>query len=152
MLGWYERRESGRGFCQKNMTIQYYWDQHDPNIFVFDLREVWTWDEFHTAADTAMESIKNVAEPVYVISLAAAGFPYSDSVISHFQRITQQLPPNLILIVVVTDNFLVETVNQIFFKISPSGRRIGRIAKSLDAARQLILDYHAKHHPSADSR
>jgi hypothetical protein len=149
MLVSYLVQRKREGLLPKNMTIQYYWDQHDPNIFIFDLREVWTWEEFHTAADTAMESIKNVAQPVYVISLAATGFPPSDSIISHFQRITQQFPPNLILIVVVTDNFLVETVNQIFFKISASGRRIGRIAKSLDAARQLILDYHAKHHPSA---
>jgi hypothetical protein len=128
------------------MAVHYYWDQHDPNIFIFDLRADWTWEEFYAAADTAMETIKNVSEPVYVISLAARTFPPANSIISHFHRIIQQLPPNLALIVVVTDSFLVETINQIFFKVSPLGRRIGRLAKSIDAARKLILDYHGKHH------
>jgi hypothetical protein len=149
MLVCYERSKNGGGSRQYSMAVQCYWDQHDPHIFIFDLRADWTWEEFHAAADTAMETVKNVSEPVYVISLSSGTFPPANSIISHFQRIIQQLPPNLALIVVVTDSFLVETINQIFFKVSPLGRRIGRLAKTKDAARQVILNYHAKHHPSA---
>lgn len=128
------------------MAIQLQWEQHDPNILVFDLRSDWTWEEFHAAVKIGAEMMQNAPAPgpVYVISLAPTAFPPSYSVISHFQNVVQHLPPNLALIVVVTDNFLVETINQIFFKVSPLGRRVGRLAKTVDNARQIIANHYVR--------
>jgi len=132
---------AGKTIC---MGIQLQWEQHDPDILLFDLRSNQTWDDFHAAVQQGIEMLYDVPYPVYVITLSASGFPPSASILSHFHKVAQQLPPNMALIVVVTDNFLVETINQIFFKISPLGRKLGRLAKTMDEARQIIAQYHAQ--------
>lgn len=126
------------------MGIQLQWDAQDPDILIFDLRSQWIWDEFHAAVQDGLHLMNSAAHPIYVITLSAAGFPHSPSILSEFKKVTRILPPHIALIVVVTDNFMVETVNQIFFKVSPLGRRIGRLAKSVDAARAMIADHRAK--------
>jgi hypothetical protein len=132
---------AGETFC---VSIQLQWEQHDPAIIVFDLRAQWTWDEFHATITEGVAMMRGLPYPVYAIVLATHAFPPSSSVISHFQNIAQKLPPNLALIVVVTDNFFIETINQIFFKISPVGRKLGRLAKTVDEARQVIAKHYAQ--------
>jgi hypothetical protein len=123
------------------MGIQVQWDAQDPDILVFDLRCEWDWKEFHAAVQGAMPMILNTAHSVYVMTLSADSFPQSPSILSEFQKVARLLPPNIALIVVVTDNYLVETINQIFFRVSPLGRRIGRLAKTTDAARAMIAEH-----------
>jgi hypothetical protein len=126
------------------MGIQMQWDAQDPDILIFDLRSQWVWDEFHAAVQDGLHLMNSSGQPVYVISLSGAGFPHSPRILGEFKKVTRVLPPNVALIVVVTDNFLVESVNQIFFKVSPLGRRIGRLAKTPDAARAMIAEHRAK--------
>ena len=114
------------------MGIQVQWDAQDPDILVFDLRSQWTWDEFHATVQDLLAMINSAAPPIYIMTLSAAGFP---------QKVSRLVPPSIALVVVVTDNFLVETVNEIFFRVSPLGRRIGRLAKTIDAARAIIADH-----------
>ena len=123
------------------MGIQVQWDAQDPDILVFDLRSQWTWDEFHATVQDLLVMINSAAPPIYIMTLSAAGFPHSPSILSEFQKVSRLLPPSIALVVVVTDNFLVETVNEIFFRVSPLGRRIGRLAKTIDAARAIIADH-----------
>ncbi|MEO8608713.1 MAG: hypothetical protein ABI690_12560 [Chloroflexota bacterium] len=130
------------------MGIQVQWDVQDPDILVFDLRAQWDWNEFHAAVRDGISMMNSLTQPVYVITLSAHGFPPSSSVLSEFQKVMRILPQNVALIVVVTDNFMVETINQIFFRVSPLGRRIGRLAKTIDAARVLIAEDRAKRHAS----
>jgi hypothetical protein len=134
-------RDAGETFC---VSIQLQWEEHDPAILLFDLRAEWTWDEFHATITEGVSMMRGLPYPVYAITFVTHVFPPSASVLSHFQAISQQLPSNLALIVVVTDNFFVETINQIFFKISPLGRKLGRLAKTMDEARQLIAQHHAQ--------
>ena len=117
------------------MGIQLQWDEQDPDILIFDLRAQWTWDEFHAAVQDGLHLMNSAAQLVYIITLSTHGFPPSPSVLSEFQKVSRVLPTSVALIVVVTDNFMVETINQIFFRVSPLGRRIGRLAKTTDAAR-----------------
>ncbi len=130
------------------MSIQVEWDAQDQNILVFDLRSQGDWNEFHLAVQDGFCLINSVSQPVYVILLSAKRFPPSPSILSEFQKATRLLPPNIALIVVVTDNYMVETINQIFFRVSPLGRRIGRLAKTVDAARTLIAEHRAKREAS----
>jgi hypothetical protein len=126
------------------MGIQSQWDADEPDILLFDLRSQWTWDEFHVAAQRLVGMISSVPYPVYVITLSATSFPVSPSVLGEFHKVSRIIPPTVALIVVVTDNFLIETVNEVFFRVSPLARRVGRLAKTLDSARQLIAAHRAK--------
>lgn len=128
----------------RSMGIQSQWDVHEPDIVLFDLRSQWTWDEFHVAAQALTAMINSVSYPVYVVTLSSSSFPPSPSVLGEFQKVSRTIPPSVALIVVVTDNFLIETVNEVFFRVSPLARRIGRLAKSLDAAHQMIAAHRSK--------
>lgn len=130
------------------MGIQLQWDAQDSDILIFDLRAQWLWDEFHAAVQNGLQLMNSTTQPVYVIILSASGFPHSPSILGEFKKVTRLFPPNLAMVVVVTDNFLVETVNQVFFKVSPLGRRIGRLAKSVDTARALIAEHRARQRAS----
>src|SRR5262245_22079145 len=101
------------------MGIQMQWDAQDPDILVFDLRCQWTWDEFHAAVQGLVALVNSVTHPVYVMTLSAPSFPASPSVLSEFQKVSRVLPPSIALIVVVTDNFLIETINEVIFRVSP---------------------------------
>jgi hypothetical protein len=126
------------------MGIQVQWDAQDPDIIVFDLRASWTWADFHAAVQDGLRLMNSVTQPVYVITLSATSFPPSPSILNEFQKVACVLPPSIALIVVVTDNFVIETINQIFFRVSPLGRRVGRLAKTMDAARAMIANHRAQ--------
>ena len=125
------------------MGIQVHWDEQESDILVFDLRAQWTWDEAHTTIQSGLEMINSTAYPVYVMTLTDHGFPPSPSILNEFQKVARVLPPHVMLVVVVTDNFMVETINQIFYRVSPTGHRIGRLAKTPDAARAMIAEHRA---------
>jgi len=84
--------------------IQIRWDDLDPDILILDYRSNWTWDEYHAATHRATSMIRTVSSPAYVIGLGSEGFPISpNGILSQFNRVVPQLPPNLALIVVVPD-------------------------------------------------
>jgi hypothetical protein len=126
------------------MGIQVLWDTQEFDILIFDLRAEWTWGEFHACVEEAMRMIHDCSHTIYAIVLPPTTFPASPSIITEFQRVTRMLLPSIALIVVVTNSFLVETVNEIFFRVSPLAGRIGRLAKTMDDARQLIASHRAQ--------
>src|SRR5262249_38959417 len=119
-------------------------DDQNPDILILNMQPGWTWEEFHTAVDQAVTLAQTVSYPVYAVSIPGVGFPSVSGILNHFKKVLNQLPANMVLVVIVTDNYFIETVNRIFFRVAPSAAAIGRIARSLDDARQIIAEHRAK--------
>jgi hypothetical protein len=130
------------------MGIQVQWDEFEPDTILINLESDWAWDEYHAAARHSFELAHRVTHPVYVIVLAYRRFPGSPGdVLMHLLRVSKSIPQNMALIILVTNDFFIESVNQVLFRISPTGRQVGRLAKTSDEARRMIVEHRAKHKP-----
>jgi hypothetical protein len=127
------------------MAVQLYWDQNNPDILILDLGSGWTWEDFHAAVERGIEMAQSVTTPVYAISIPGARFPSPVGILGHFNLVMQHLPANMVLVVIVAENYFIETVNRIFFRVSPAAGAISRIARTLDEARQIIAEHRANH-------
>ena len=126
------------------MAVQLYWDDNNPDILILDLGSGWTWDEFHAGVARGVEMMQAASTPVYAISLPGARFPSPTGILGNFKLVIPRLPPNLVMVIIVTENYFVETVNRIFFRVSPTAGKMSRIARTIDEARQIIAEHRAK--------
>jgi len=122
------------------MPITMEWGNDEQTIILAMIDWPWTWDELSAAWNTGVEMMSSVPHDVHTIVLAkTARFPIGN-ILSNLTAITKNVPVNIGFAIMVTENRFQQTINNIFFSLSPRLGKKGRVVSSLDKAFALIAD------------
>ena len=97
----------------------------------------WTWDDYHKTLDEIANQFKATQRRVdlVIISKPNAIVPKGSSM-PHYQRAMRIMPPNLGLLVMVTNNTFARTIVSIFSKVYPNKDNVKLVmVASLDEAK-----------------
>jgi hypothetical protein len=120
------------------MPVAIEWGNYEHTILIGTLDWPWSWDELSAGWHSAVEMMRSVEHPVHMIVVGkTTRFPIGN-ILSNLTAITKNVPSNIGLAVMVTENRFQETINTIFFKLSPSLRHKGFVVNSLEKALELV--------------
>lgn len=121
------------------MPVQIEWNNAEKTVIVATIDWPFDWNELAAAWKTGVEMMNSVApHPVHMIAVAKTSrFPVGN-ILSNLTHMMKIVPDNVGLAIMVTENRFQETINQIFFKLSPSLRQKGRVVSNLDKALALV--------------
>ncbi len=120
-----------------DMVVHYYLDERDSTIIRLVLDGQWTWAEYFVVLEQILTHVRSKDTMFDCIVEGRMGFP-GGSALSQLNHVVRQLPPNIGVIVVVTSNSFVRTINQILFQISKRAQSIGSVADTIDQAYAII--------------
>jgi hypothetical protein len=116
------------------MPVTTEWGNDEHTIMIATIEWPWTWDELSAGWKAATDQIRSVPHPVHTIAYAkTTRFPVGN-ILSNLAGITKNVPDNIGLAIAVTENRFQETINTIFFKLSPMLRNKGHVVNSLEKA------------------
>ena len=102
---------------------------------------VWTWDEYHEALDTIANQFKMTEHRVDLVIMSAPNVVVpKGSSMPHYQRAMRIMPPNLGLLVMVTDNTFARTIVSIFTKVYPNKNNGKLVMVGSEAAARLRIE------------
>ena len=126
------------------MGISVEWGNQEKTILVGVVEWPYAWQELRTAWNTTVAMLRDVPQSVHLIVVARSSrFPTND-ILANLKLATQELPNNLGLAILVTDNAFLQVINRIFFQITPGFRHRGYVVRSLEAAYTLIAEQSAE--------
>ena len=126
------------------MPVTIEWGNDEKNVIVAAIDWPWTWNELSAIWKTGVAMINSVPYDVHMIAIAKTSrFPVGN-ILSNLTGMTKDVPENIGLAIMVTENRFQETINNIFFKLSPGLRQKGRVVSSLDKAYTLVAEVAAK--------
>ena len=121
------------------MKIKVDWYNPEKTIILQKREPGWTWQDFDVAVDQYVSLAGSVDHNVAIIvdSLDAPQSPTS-SVLAHYQRADRLKPDNLVLMVIVTkEGGFMQTIGQIFGRVSSSVRKFLHFVRSIEKAESL---------------
>jgi hypothetical protein len=120
------------------MPVAIAWGNDEHTVLIGTLDWPWTWDELSAGWYQAVEMMGSVDYPVHTIVVGkTTSFPIGN-ILSNLSSITKNVPSNIGLAIMVTENGFQQTINNIFFRLSPGLRHKGFVVDSLDKAFALI--------------
>jgi hypothetical protein len=121
------------------MSVNIEWGNAEKNVIIATIDWPWDWNALAETWKTGVEMMNSVApQPVHMIAVAKTSrFPVGN-ILSNLTNMTKIVPANIGLAIMVTENRFQETINQIFFKLSPSMRQKGRVVNSMAKALALV--------------
>jgi hypothetical protein len=127
------------------MPVNIEWNDPEKTVIVATIDWPWDWDELGATWKTGVEMMNSVQHPVYMVAVAKTSrFPVGN-ILSNLTHMMKIVPDNIGLAIMVTENRFQETINQIFFKLSPGLRQKGRVVSSLDKALALVAEAEKSH-------
>ena len=128
------------------MKIHYRWEDEDQTLMLVSLEEGWTWEEYYAVVQQLATTIRRLGHPVDAIVKNSARIPFpTGSALSHLRQIMRLVPDNIGVIVLVSSNPFVKTINQVLFQLLPTTREIAELADTEDEARTIIAERRARH-------
>jgi hypothetical protein len=132
------------------MNVRYQWSD-DQTLLLLTLEEGWTWAEYHSVVRELSAAIRQLGHPVDAIVENTARIPFpSGSALSHLRQMMRVVPDNIGVIVVVSPNPLVKTINQILFTIAPKLRETVELADTRAEALAIIEKWRAQRHEGSE--
>ncbi len=133
------------------MNIHYHWADDNQTLLMFTLQNGWTWEEYFATLKALVASIRQLEHPVDVIVENTSKIPFpSGSALSRLRQILPMLPDNIGVIVVVSPNPFVKTINQILFQLSPRVRAMTELADTREEAHIILMRRRAQRHNAED--
>lgn len=128
------------------MPVNIEWGNAEKTVIIATIDWPWDWNELAETWKTGVDMMNSVSpQPVYMIAVAKTSrFPVGN-ILSNLTHMTKIVPNNIGLAIMVTENRFQETINNIFFKLSPGMRQKGRVVSSVDKALALVADAEAEH-------
>lgn len=121
------------------MRITFQWEDAERTLLLLRLTDGWTWVEYHAVVSQLVVSIQQLDYAVDVIVENTARIPFpSGKALSHLRRIMRMVPDNIGVIVIVSANPFVKTINHILFRVMPKTREIGELADTVEEAHAII--------------
>ncbi|MBZ0286920.1 MAG: hypothetical protein K8I30_04855, partial [Anaerolineae bacterium] len=127
------------------MPIDMEWGNTEKTVIVATIDWPWDWNELAAAWKSGVAMMNSVEHPVHTIAVAKTQrFPVGN-ILSNLTNMMKIVPDNIGLAIMVTENRFQETINTIFFKLSPGLRQKGRVVNSLDKAMALVAEAERSH-------
>ena len=120
------------------MPVNVEWGNEEKSIIIGTSEWPMTWEEMQAGWQKATGMIRSVPYPVHMILIGKTSRFPQGNILSNLQNIIREIPPNLGLAIMVTDNRFQEIINSILFKITPRLNKTGHVVPTLDAAYKLI--------------
>lgn len=123
------------------MPVTMEWGNAEKTIVIATIDWPFDWDDLSAAWKTGVDMMNSVPQnTVHTIAVAKTSrFPVGN-ILSNLTHMTKIVPSNLGLAIMVTENRFQETINNIFFKLSPGMRQKGRVVNNLDKALALVAE------------
>jgi hypothetical protein len=122
------------------MPVHIEWGNAEKTVLIATIDWPYDWDELAAGWKAGVGMMNSVPHPVHTIAVAKTSrFPVGN-ILSNLTYMTKIVPDNLGLAIMVTENRFQETINNIFFKLSPGMRQKGRVVSSLDKALALVAE------------
>ena len=123
------------------MPVNIEWNNAEKTVIIATIDWPFDWNDLAETWKTGVEMMSSVSpRPVHMIAVAKTSrFPVGN-ILSNLTHMMKIVPDNIGLAVMVTENRFQETINQIFFKLSPGLRQKGRVVNSVDKALALIAE------------
>ena len=122
------------------MPVDMEWGNAAKTVIIATIDWPFDWDELTTAWKTGVGMMSNMPHTVHMIAVAKTSrFPVGN-ILSNLTHMIKTVPDNLGLAILVTENRFQETINQIFFKLTPGMRQKGRVVNNLDKALALVAE------------
>ncbi|MBC7813826.1 MAG: hypothetical protein H7175_21905 [Burkholderiales bacterium] len=120
------------------MPIIIEWGNEEKTVVIGTMDWPMTWEEIDTAWQQSMTLMRGVSYPVHMVVVGkTTRFP-AGNILTNLQHIIKDIPPNLGLAIMVTDNRFQEIINSILFKVTPRLNKTGHVVPTLEAAYKLI--------------
>ncbi len=126
------------------MHIYHQWD--DPEqILLLRLEDGWTWEEYHSVVAQLSETVRQLNHTVDAIVENTAKIPFpAGSALSNLRQVTRVLPNNFGVIVVVSPNPFVKTINNILMQLAPKLRETIALADTREEAYAIVVERRAQ--------
>jgi hypothetical protein len=127
------------------MPLCVFWDDPEKTILRCESEGRWTWEEYHAALEQVRDMISSVDHRVDLINGERPGaIMPSGSVLTHFQRASKILPPNLGANVIVIKSSMARTMAAVFSKMPGNNIDKVKLTNSLEDAYTFIRRERAK--------
>jgi len=120
------------------MGIKIEWGNEAQTVIEAHADWPWTWDELATGWKAAAEMMRGVSHTVHLIAVSHTARMPMGSFLSNIKHITRDVPDNLGLAIMVTENRFQQIMNSVLFQISPRLSRVGHVVSNLEAAYTII--------------
>lgn len=121
------------------MSISFEWEDENQTLLLLTLSNGWTWEEYHAIVNQLVGIMRELDHIVDVIVENTAKIPFpSGAALFQLRKIARITPENLGVVVVVSRNPFVKSINQILMQISPQLRRTIALADVRDEAYAII--------------
>ncbi len=121
------------------MSIHFRWADEEQTLLLLTLEEGWTWAEYHDVVRQVSGMIRQLGHTVDIIVENTARVPFpSGSALSQLRQVVRILPDNIGVIVVVSPNPFVKTINNILFQLVPKVRQITELADTREEALAIV--------------
>jgi hypothetical protein len=121
------------------MNIRFRWADEEQTLVLLTLEDGWTWAEYHSLVRQISETIRQLGHTVDAVVEITSRAPFpSGSALSQLRQIARVLPDNIGVIVVVSPNPFVKTINTILFHLSPKLRQMVELADTREEALAII--------------
>lgn len=101
-----------------NMPVDMAWEDSSKSIMLCTSHGEWTWDEYHTALEQAVEQFQAAQHSVdLILARAPTATMPSGSPMPHFQRAMRMMPSNVGLIIFINTSGFSRALVSIFSRI-----------------------------------
>ena len=118
------------------MTVEWYGE--DKTVFYFVATKGWTWEDYYSAHDRAIEMLKEVDHTAHIVYDMTEADTIPNNALVHFKKMAQALPAQIGLSVVVSNSMLIRVIFNAFKTVTGDWARNYRFVTSVDAALDLI--------------
>lgn len=126
------------------MPIQFQWDDEEHTIFRLIYENHWNWEEFERAVQAAAQAIGIVNRRVDVIDDHSQSLRLPSGTLAAWRLIRARLPQEVMLVVVVSQEPLIESMHRVFINVYPAQAKRFLMTSTLEEAYQIIQDDRAK--------
>lgn len=130
------------------MPIDVSWGNEKKTYTVFRFEGRWTWDEYHAAVAEGYKLVKDIPYTVNILIDMSDCHLFPQNLLSHFGSSMRRPPKAFDLAVVVTSSKFIEVLANAIEGLYGKHRIRFRIAKTVDAAHQVLAEFDAASTPT----
>jgi hypothetical protein len=121
------------------MNIHFRWANGEQTLLLLTLEEGWTWAEYHDVVRQLATMIRQLDYTVDAVVEITSRVPFpSGSALSQLRQVARILPENIGVIVVVSPNPFVKTINNILIQMTPKLRQMVELADTREEAHAVV--------------